>query len=899
MPGFLPDGTPIDAPFDQDGQNVARLPDGTVIYDSTPYESGAYQKARQAAAGVNEAVGGMLSPLDRMAEASRAPGQETIYDAFPQLPGGDRMRDYAPGGNVEQMIAGAGNVPPPATAGERIARRTGQELAATAPFAAGAMGLASRAALGPTMGAPGNAIAEAGRSYLRGIANTPGRAAAGELAAATGAGIGAGVAGELDPGDQTSEMIGQLAGGVVPAALAQTPGAWLVRGAGAAARRVSPQARQQAARRAVSDAIGGEMTPEAQAGIAQADRLRQDIPGFNPSLAEATGSPPIVATQRAIEAQARGAKRAGYDARRAGNAAAVGRYQAEQAPAGEPDAEFVVDAVQGRVERLRGRIADEQRLLDAQRQGLAGGLPGNRQAAGANLRDVMGQMREATSAEMSDLARRTVGPYYDVELRIDDLHDTLLNQFGPKGPFDDPNRIPDILQDLYRYGQTGELASVPRGHWLNEALHPGNRPNAAPLAGQNSLPPVRFEDLKVLRERVGDELRDATASATPNRAKIRTLVQLREALDGGMDELMQRQAPEAMEAWLSFRQAYKQQYIDRFEQGATFKVRQKDGRAYYRTPDEEVGKAFFHPGGDQAADQFLRTFGDDPRAQRALADYALDDLANAAVRDGVLNPRLAAAWERRHASVLERLPFVRQAVADMQTADAALRARQATLTARERRIGDQMLVRQIDRVSNGAAAPEQVIDQALQNPRAMSKLWAATRQDDTARAALKRNVWERVSTGSADDVQRSLDQYGPQLKLLLGGRHIEALNTIQAARSMMEAVPPSGARAFSANPVQALEDTMGMGASAAASRYVNVQSGRLSGRIAAFDAFGRFMRARTLAQQQALFKEALYDPDVARSLADMVTIGRLPRDEARRLNARLFALGMEPTSHDE
>lgn len=895
-PGFV-----LDKPQSQTRSlnNLPAPPPGFVV-DATPYESSIGKKATQAAAGLNEAIGETVGrAADYVGEVTRGGGPSAI-EAL-QMPDGSYGvpdREGLPQGIEAGFESFNEGVSGPVTTGERIARRTGQEIGRTVPYAAIPYATAPMAALGPAGRPTGGAVAEALKSYNRGVANAPGRAAVGEALATTGAGAGAGVAQEAAPGNMGAEVAGQLVGGATAPALAYAPMSLGAKAVGAGVRHFSPEVAAARGRRAVSNAIGGELTPEAHAGITQAERLRSQVPGFNPSLAEATGAPPIVATQRAMEGSARGAERAGYDARRAGNIKAIEDFSRNRAPAGEGDPEFVIDGVRNRVDRIKGKLADEQRLNAGQRQGQAARLegPASRAAAGADLRTTMEGMRTATSRAMADLADEALGPHYSTPLDITALRESLLQRFMQSGPFDDPKRVPDVLTDLANYGRNGGLESAPKGHWLHRVA--GADPNAAPLAG-NSLPSVSFKDLKTLRERVGDELRDELGSALPKRGKIRTLTQLRGALDDGMEDLLQKQSPELMETWRAFRETYKREYIDRFEQGATFKTRQKDGRAYYRTPDEEVGKAFFHAGGDREAQQFLRTFGDDPNAQAALKAYALDDLHTAAVRDGVIHPQRFEAWVRRHNSALERLPFIRDAVSDVGGADAALRQRQAVLTGRERHIGDLQLVRQLERVSDGRMAPDAVITDALRKPKAMAKLWAASARDPDARNALRRAVWDRVSIGSADDVQKALDDFGPSLRAVLGGRHIDDLRTIQAARSMTETVPPVGARAFSPNGMQAAEDFVGMGAPQMASRLFAVRSGRTSARYMAAEMFGRFFRAQGQRAQQALFREALYDPAVARSLADSVEIGRMRPEHAKRLGARLFNLGYESRQDDD
>ena len=109
---------------------------------------------------------------------------------------------------------------------------------------------------------------------------------------------------------------------------------------------------------------------------------------------------------------------------------------------------------------------------------------------------------------------------------------------------------------------------------------------------------------------------------------------------------------------------------------------------------------------------------------------------------------------------------------------------------------------------------------------------------------------------------------------------------------MIETVPPVGARAFSPNALQAAEDFVGMGAPQMGSRLFAVRSGRTSLPYVLTEGLGRFMRARSQRQQEALFREALYNSDVARGLAEMVNIGRMQPESARRLNVWFYNIGM-------
>jgi len=59
------------------------------------------------------------------------------------------------------------------------------------------------------------------------------------------------------------------------------------------------------------------------------------------------------------------------------------------------------------------------------------------------------------------------------------------------------------------------------------------------------------------------------------------------------------------------------------------------------------------------------------------------------------------------------------------------------------------------------------------------------------------------------------------------------------------------------------------------------------------------MRGRSLAESEALLREALYNPQVAKDMVDMLRLGPEHRAIARRLNARLFNLGLTSREHQE
>lgn len=106
-------------------------------------------------------------------------------------------------------------------------------------------------------------------------------------------------------------------------------------------------------------------------------------------------------------------------------------------------------------------------------------------------------------------------------------------------------------------------------------------------------------------------------------------------------------------------------------------------------------------------------------------------------------------------------------------------------------------------------------------------------------------------------------------------------------------MPAPAGRAIDTNPLAGLEGTLGVGVNQIASRVFAVESGRTSWRYIATDLIGRYTRAHSRAEEERLMNEALYNPEIAKDLAQVFVAKREPKPVANRLNTWLFELGQE------
>jgi hypothetical protein len=296
-----------------------------------------------------------------------------------------------------------------------------------------------------------------------------------------------------------------------------------------------------------------------------------------------------------------------------------------------------------------------------------------------------------------------------------------------------------------------------------------------------------------------------------------------------------------------------------------------------------------------AARQFKAIYGNDSTMNGALRDAALDSLRDSAVRDGILDPTLFVTWQRRYADVLSEFPSIHRAVGNFELGLRSVAAREAQLAARAKVINDQLLTKELRRVSTGTRTPEAAIDQALKNPRLMAQLVSRLRGTD-ALDALRRHIWDSVAGGSSGDISKFLEANRQSLTWVFGDKHLTNLRTIAAARQMLEATPtPRGTGFETPTPViGTAENVMGMGIPQAASRLFAVSSGRTSLRFAGIEWATRFLKSFSTKQQNQLLRQVLYDPQVARDLAAVLQLKQTPPAAAKRLYTNLLIIGNQP-----
>lgn len=706
-----------------------------------------------------------------------------------------------------------------------------------------------------------------------------------ELASATGGGMGEAmgrVGGEIT--DWYEPETGALVGGVlgslspVPANIAMTMG-------GRQAGRFLPGAQRQAAGGKMARELQGLLGPQGKDSLDRALELATQIPGFQPTLGQASGAPGIIAREESLQhgtAEALAKASQHYDANQAALEAAMGaRFPGADMSPVAPGAQALTAA-----ER---KLAAKQAATEQAREAL--GERFERQPVGdygAALRDKRNARMDAAQAEKN---RKYADVYRAADasgLRVDmtDVEELVTGIVkAERNTFQDmPRTFRKVLEK--DYGTKG-----------TPILGPDGKPIPVPSD-------VNFETLHSLMREASREAREATV---PEKAYF--LRQLSDHLKNKVAAYEDAGFGDVSTKLRDANKFYNEGYREVFKEGAGGRLDPKlaMGKFGESTADEDVvRKLFFKPGGEQGVKDFFRVYGDDPEAMDLLRGGIIDIFAKEAVDKGTgkLDPRAAQRFFKSYHHALERLPGVRAELSKARSANEALIARAETLQEQGKRVAKSVLSK-----VTGSENPADDVAKAFGSPKAMAALAGTARKVRGGPEALRRSVAEHVMAApdpyayfaaNRKVIQRALATHGADQAAHVGAKHMADLETLAEAQSMLQRnVPPTRLAATGAvkDPIQ---ERFGSSLRSLASHQAAIARRHASPRDAIINVVskgGFVIRER---HAKKLFEAAIYDPQVARTLA-AATIAKTPSAGIRRrLAGHLLSLGIRlPAAVDQ
>ena len=338
-------------------------------------------------------------------------------------------------------------------------------------------------------------------------------------------------------------------------------------------------------------------------------------------------------------------------------------------------------------------------------------------------------------------------------------------------------------------------------------------------------------------------------------------------------------------------------YITKFEEGVIVQLRDKNV-AGYPVQSESVADSFFRPNNVESMQKFISVFGDNPNAITNMKDSILSRLANASIdkKTNLIDVSKYKQFLTNYDSALTELakidPTFVESLKKTPTAFGLVSERLATLNKRKAFVQGEKLKTTLNIFGNQSkelkfGSTTEYVNAALADPKLMSNLTERIIKADAGepwvRAVMENLTQFRINPKSGvvnekeiSNMENFLNTNEKSLKTLFNKmgqgyeKHFDNLKTIVDGYRRVNFVPvPKGGGA--PTPSEQLKETLGTDIPQVWSRAFAVQSGRTGWKYVVAEQFNRFLNTVGLGHYDKVMKEAIYDPEFAKTLSKMIT----------------------------
>jgi hypothetical protein len=396
------------------------------------------------------------------------------------------------------------------------------------------------------------------------------------------------------------------------------------------------------------------------------------------------------------------------------------------------------------------------------------------------------------------------------------------------------------------------------------------------------------------RAQINQDLADHYSASNRDQAAVRDIRRLqaeKETLDSAIEEASSNGA-EGLKAYNDY---YRNEYAPRFLQGASRDVGRFNRNGYEgnRVASEDVPGKFFAPNNISEARQFNKLYGNDAGAKQQMTDHALDDLRRTVVdpNTGQIKEGAVNKWLAKNERILNEMPWVRDAVQAKNPDD--LYARLGQLEQRQRAVADTKVAKLLNQGKN----PEQHIDAALNDWQVMKGLRNSVRGDPSAEMALRRAVIDRAPDPmNVEKFDAWLKSNDRSLRQVLEPTHLKALQDVLSAAKINSRLPrPTGTVDLPGSLADKSAKRFGITVPSLLQRMLSVKQGRMSAEYGVADVATRVFRQFSNREIENAWKEALYNPKVAKDLQLIVKGGGATPIQLARMRNYLLSVGLHDT----
>jgi peptidoglycan hydrolase-like protein with peptidoglycan-binding domain len=413
---------------------------------------------------------------------------------------------------------------------------------------------------------------------------------------------------------------------------------------------------------------------------------------------------------------------------------------------------------------------------------------------------------------------------------------------------------------------------------------------------ENTQTKITFQDWKMFRDQVSSQI--GKAFATNNKADQRSLAILAKSLDD-MGEAFGRTNVK----FKDFQTYYDQHVIRPFETSQVIKILAKGrggskDRPVYYLADEQVSKAFLKD--SNTAKQFMTLFGDNPSQLNNIRAAVLDEIRAVGVASGEFKPNAINKYMNSNRETLTELGLFDE-LSDTQNLVTQVVARQASLENRRKIINQNSMYSTMARAMK-VENPEKLIDDLLRSPKLAREVKSKLGKDPEILEAFRAAVMQKALGKDPDALvdpyafKKFLVENHRALDNVFDKSHLDNMYLVADAAERVFATPiVSGKGIQSQDIMSRFASKFGATVPGLSTRFIAQQEGRIGSKAVGAYVLARGISARSAARADALFKEMMFDPEVAKAL---VKEGPQPfsitPESNRQINSILFNMGIMP-----
>ncbi|MCP5005378.1 MAG: hypothetical protein GY941_15795 [Planctomycetes bacterium] len=693
---------------------------------------------------------------------------------------------------------------------------------------------------------------------------------------------GGGIVGEaVHPSLESSgEVVGTFAGGLSPYYIPQA----LNKLASNIKKMIAPDYWASIGKEQAVKLIKKELAevPDAMDALARSEKLRDNIPGFTPSLGMETDSVGLKSFEhRFAQNSVKGHERAAF-AEGESLKAIEGKFK-EMFP--DSLSVNLASIPEKRLVAVRGSIENNIKAIDTQIQKIESTIK-------QSDPERIGQQLRALRNQKEIAARGVKNTNYEEFYRVAEDSNITVNPETIK------TMAENILGDV---GQTFQSKSPALNAIVNKYVLKTPEEGVIPFVDGRGKPlPVQENNISIrefhsMMRKVNRDMGMAykgMANGDPEAGALYyQLSQMKGEFQKNMDVLKRSEFGEVADKLNLADKYYINEYQNVFREGVGGRM---DALNKYgdTTPDEKIVSNLVM-GRASGVDDFYKIYGESQEAQTLLENGVMDVFARKVMVDGVYKPGAAIDFLKNNGVVMDKMPDLKGIFIDKVKARQVLVDRQSVLHSKIAATHEARLKK-----ITGSYYPEDLVSKAMKDPRDMIALKRSVQTSEDPKALLSfRHGVAKHALKQKDPFEYFLDNEDVmKIAFKEAPEHFKSLKELSEARRIISRKFESSQVSTTLIGEDPLKRAIGTSAVEAMTMARWVQAGRLSPEYVISQMTSKGVLKFRQAEMNKVMEEALYDRGVAKMLAETITDGGKSQEHLSKFidgfNAAMYKIGV-------